>query len=72
MKQGHGKQTYPDGTIYEGLWKDNLHHGWGRMVYPNNNIYEGEWMYSVACGKGIFKSVADGRLLKGNFHNGLA
>ena len=33
MKHGQGKMQYADGTVYEGAWEDNRHHGLGQLKY---------------------------------------
>ena len=41
--QGFGTYHYPDGSIYEGEWKDDKHHGKGILSFANGTRYEGEW-----------------------------
>ena len=33
MKNGRGICTWPDGTVYDGNWKDNKLHGVGTLKY---------------------------------------
>ncbi len=41
---GYGKLTLPDGTKYEGGYKNGNFHGQGIMTSPNGNIiYNGQW-----------------------------
>ncbi len=35
--------TLPDGTFYEGLWKDGLKNGKGKIIQPDGRCYEGLW-----------------------------
>ena len=42
-RQGFGSCVYPDGSFYEGYWKDDMHHGLGRKVYFNGDIYTGQF-----------------------------
>jgi len=37
-------KVFPDGSRYEGQWKDGLKHGRGRFIYPDGDIYDGEWL----------------------------
>lgn len=33
-KNGYGKQTYKNGRVYEGFWKDNKPNGFGKSLGP--------------------------------------
>jgi len=42
---GKGRFEYLDGSIYEGMWKDNKKHGQGQMIESDGlSIYNGEWL----------------------------
>lgn len=41
MKHGHGTQTWPDGSHYEGEWKYNEANGIGKLCHEDGDIYEG-------------------------------
>jgi len=43
MREGIGKQVWPDGSLYEGNWKENQRNGKGRMIHANGNTYSGDW-----------------------------
>ena len=32
---------WSDGTVYEGLWDNNMYNGRGKVLNANGNIYEG-------------------------------
>lgn len=59
-KAGKGKRTYPDGSVYEGEFKDGEPHGYGKMVYCDTTIkfmnqakqHEGEYKKGVPHGQG--------------------
>ena len=38
-----GIYIWPDGTRYDGFWKNGKRDGLGRYVYANGNVYEGNW-----------------------------
>ena len=38
-----GEFTFPDGSFYEGQFRNSVPHGDGMMYYPNGYIIEGEW-----------------------------
>ena len=40
---GYGVSTQPDGTKYQGEWKDDKRHGKGVYTYSNGTKHEGEW-----------------------------
>jgi len=41
--QGKGILIYPDGSIYEGYWKDGKANGLGRILHKNGDVYQGDW-----------------------------
>ena len=38
-KNGHGKETYPDGEIYDGNFINNLKHGYGESTFITEEFY---------------------------------
>ena len=50
-KEGKGKLIYPDGTYYEGNFKNDLFNGKGIFV-NNNSIYNGDFLNGKKHGKG--------------------
>jgi len=53
-RDGVGVQFWPDGSKYEGMWRNDKANGRGRMTHSNGDVYEGEWKDDKACGRGIF------------------
>ena len=51
-RHGQGKYTLPDGTSYEGNWKNNKQHGQGTLTCSNGSVYEGEWVDGKRHGQG--------------------
>lgn len=47
-----GPCKYPDGSTYEGQFKNGLRHGRGVLIWPDGSIYEGYWVDNYSCGKG--------------------
>ncbi|CAE7302309.1 Rsph1 [Symbiodinium sp. CCMP2592] len=47
---GYNYKVFPDGSRYEGQWKDGLKHGKGRFIYPDGDVYDGEWQDGKAHG----------------------
>lgn len=41
VRQGRGVQIWPDGSMYEGYWKDNKAHGRGRLIHSDGDVYDG-------------------------------
>lgn len=60
-KQGKGKFTWPDGSVYEGNFENNLMEGFGKIQWADGKEYEGHWKDNQMHGKGIFKW-PDGRV----------
>ena len=46
--------TWPDGTKYDGEWKDGNKHGKGIFTWPDGEKYEGEWKDGKFHGRGIY------------------
>jgi len=49
QRSGYGKQTYSDGSWYEGQWSDNKRNGKGTWVHPAGYKYEGQWKDDSVC-----------------------
>ena len=43
IRMGRGVQLWPDGSRYEGYWKDGKANGPGRLLHVNGDCYEGIW-----------------------------
>ena len=39
----YGIYRYPDGSAYEGGFKDGKKHGQGKYTFANGDVYEGNW-----------------------------
>jgi len=39
-----GIQIWPNGSVYEGHFKNNLANGKGRLIHADQDIYEGYWL----------------------------
>lgn len=50
---GFGSYAYPDGSNYEGEWKNGMMHGLGTFKYPDGIKYAGQWKDGKAHGMGI-------------------
>ena len=54
-KNGQGKMTYKDGSVYYGHWKDDKRHGQDcKMTWTNGTIYEGDFEEDVRHGSGKY------------------
>ena len=56
-RQGKGVQIWPDGSIYEGYWRDNQANIKGRLIHSDGDIYEGGWVNDKAEGYGTYLHV---------------
>ena len=54
QKDGRGVQIWPDGSRYDGFWKDGMANGFGRLVHAEGDVYEGEWTDDKANGYGVY------------------
>jgi len=64
-----GSVEYPDGSIYEGEFRDKLYHGYGALVYANGDEYKGNFKEGEFNGEGIYKW-EDGEYYQGEFLKG--
>ena len=65
-KHGQGNCFFPDKSIYDGTFSNDLFEGYGKFSLGNNEIYIGEWKDIKMEGEGEFKH-NDGHILKGKF-----
>ena len=54
LRHGKGIQTWPDGSKYEGYWKNDMANGKGRLIHADGDVYEGEWVNDKAHGYGTY------------------
>lgn len=54
QKDGRGVQIWPDGSRYDGFWRDGMANGYGRLVHAEGDVYEGEWTEDKANGYGVY------------------
>lgn len=55
QREGKGTQIWPDGSIYEGTWKNDKANGRGRLIHADGDFYDGDWVDDKAQGQGIYK-----------------
>ena len=69
-KNGHGTETYKDGSTYVGEWKDGKHHGQGTYTWSNGEKYIGEFKDGKRHGEG-FMLFTDGGNYYGVWKDGI-
>ncbi len=45
-----GRRDWPDGSSYQGGWKDGMPHGSGEFRRPDGRVFTGEWVDGVYQG----------------------
>ena len=65
-KDGKGKQVWPDGSVYEGWWRNDKANGKGRLIHGDGDVYEGDWYEDKAHGYGIYTH-SDGAQYRGEW-----
>lgn len=40
LRWGRGTQSWPDGSKYEGYWKNDMANGKGRLIHSDGGVYE--------------------------------
>lgn len=67
---GLGKFTHkPNGTVYDGNWRDDRPNGRGVEYYPDTSRYEGDFKDGKKHGEGKY-TWADSKIYKGQFVDG--
>ena len=69
-KQGKGRLTFKDGTIYHGTWDSNRFMGWNLSISSRGVIYIGEFSDFSLTGKGERYTI-ENHIYKGDFVSGL-
>lgn len=67
---GKGVYTFPDGSRYEGQFKDSLPNGQGASYLASGGRYEGQFRNGLPNGQGI-AYLPDGSRFEGQFKDGL-
>ena len=62
-----GKQTHPDGRVYEGEYRDGKPQGQGKETSPDGHVYEGEWHDGERHGRGKV-TWPGGHVYEGEWH----
>ncbi len=70
-KHGHGKEYFPDETIYQGNYDNGEKNGYGKLSLPNGDIYEGNFENNFFEGKGRYEWITEGREYFGEFQKGI-
>jgi len=63
-RNGVGKRSFPDGSVYLGCWRDDLKEGLGSLRWSDQTSYSGEWKADKYHGFGV-KSWSDGDRYEG-------
>ena len=63
-----GKETYPNGDIYQGEWLNDLKDGQGVLKYADGHIYDGTWKMVLARSVGVSVAHLTARALQGYMH----
>ena len=50
MKCGKGVAAHANGSVYEGLYRENMRNGQGKLRHADGTIYEGEWLNNLRHG----------------------
>ena len=43
MKHGYGIYTWPDNSVFQGDWVENVITGFGKYQWNDGRVYEGYW-----------------------------
>ncbi len=70
MRSGPGKCVYPNGSVYIGLWKDNLRHGLAKYTHYPGFDYYGFWINGTIDYERPGVLVTPKEMVEGIFKNG--
>ncbi|KAJ3411962.1 hypothetical protein HDV05_001440 [Chytridiales sp. JEL 0842] len=65
QRHGKGKNTFPNGDVYEGAYENGQRHGTGAYTWKNGARYSGEYKANLRDGHGFFV-YPDGSKYKGD------
>ena len=63
--------NYPDGSTYQGTWKNGKQDGYG-IGKEDEFTYEGEWKNGLPHGEGVLTDEKEGSVYEGDFVEGIA
>eukprot|EP01125_Pyxidicula_operculata_P012924 TRINITY_DN4255_c0_g1_i1.p1 TRINITY_DN4255_c0_g1~~TRINITY_DN4255_c0_g1_i1.p1 ORF type:complete len:608 (+),score=152.52 TRINITY_DN4255_c0_g1_i1:719-2542(+) len=66
IPNGYGVHSWPDGSTYEGYWRNGQFHGKGVYTWTDGDQYIGLWVAGVKSGQGSF-ICSNGDLYQGDF-----
>lgn len=69
IRDGTGRQTWPDGAEYHGEWKQNCAQGRGYFKHADGDIYIGQWRDNMVHGVGSYHHRDQGITYSGTFVN---
>lgn len=69
VRNGYGRKTYSNGTVYEGEFQEGVADGRGTFYYTNGSVYQGEVKMGSPHGTGRI-TYASGTVYEGAFQNG--
>lgn len=50
---GLARKSWPDGSVYEGEFRNGFEEGYGVRTYSNGDVYDGEWKDGKRNGQGM-------------------
>lgn len=68
IRNGYGRKTYSNGTVYEGEFQEGVADGRGTFYYTNGSVYQGDVKNGSFEGRGTLR-YAGGTVYEGTFQN---
>ena len=68
VRNGSGRKTYSNGTVYEGEFQEGVADGRGTFYYTNGSVYQGDVKNGSFEGRGTLR-YAGGTVYEGTFQN---
>jgi len=69
-KTGFGCMKFRDGSVYEGIWQNNVRNGNGMLTFSNGDVFSGTFSNDKPHGAGSYKFKQDGSMFIGEWMDG--
>jgi hypothetical protein len=69
LQNGKGTQEFPDGSKYDGQWRNGKQYGEGTFTHANGDVFKGHFKDDKCEGYGVLQHANDGQKYEGQWKN---